>query len=144
VHNGRIIYCYARVSTDGQSVEAQITVLTAAGAGRVSREVASGTRTNRAQHRRATKQSRALGRGLLRFARNDLAGLSDELRFRDTSRAPPHKRTLLRSRQRIGCMFRESTALYAREIRVFQMGNNQIRGFPRPVMICAQTEALNP
>ncbi len=40
---------YARVSTDGQSVDAQITALTVAGAEKVSREVASGTKTDRAQ-----------------------------------------------------------------------------------------------
>jgi DNA invertase Pin-like site-specific DNA recombinase len=50
-----MIYGYARVSTDGQSVEAQIAALTAAGAGagKVFREVASGAKTDRAQLRRA-------------------------------------------------------------------------------------------
>jgi DNA invertase Pin-like site-specific DNA recombinase len=47
-----MIYGYARVSTDGQSVEAQITALTAAGAEKVFREVASGAKTDRAQLRR--------------------------------------------------------------------------------------------
>jgi len=51
-----MIYGYARVSTDGQSVEAQIAALTAAGAGRVFREVASGTKTDRSQLRRALDQ----------------------------------------------------------------------------------------
>ena len=46
-----MIYGYARVSTDGQSVEAQVAALTAAGAVKVSREVASGTKTDRAQLR---------------------------------------------------------------------------------------------
>ena len=45
-------YGYARVSTDGQSVAAQITQLTAAGAEKVFKEVASGARSNRAQLRR--------------------------------------------------------------------------------------------
>jgi DNA invertase Pin-like site-specific DNA recombinase len=49
-------YGYARVSTDGQSVEAQITALTAAGAVKVFREVASGAKTDRAQLRRALDQ----------------------------------------------------------------------------------------
>jgi DNA invertase Pin-like site-specific DNA recombinase len=44
-----MIYGYARVSTDGQSVEAQVTALTAAGAEKVFREVASGAKTDRAQ-----------------------------------------------------------------------------------------------
>jgi DNA invertase Pin-like site-specific DNA recombinase len=46
-----MIYGYARVSTDGQSVEAQVAALTAAGAGKVYREVASGAKTNRRQLR---------------------------------------------------------------------------------------------
>lgn len=44
-----MIYGYARVSTDGQSVEAQIEALIAAGAEKVFREVASGAKTDRAQ-----------------------------------------------------------------------------------------------
>jgi DNA invertase Pin-like site-specific DNA recombinase len=44
-----MIYGYARVSTDGQSVEAQVTALRAAGAATVYREVASGAKTDRAQ-----------------------------------------------------------------------------------------------
>ena len=48
-----MIYGYARVSTDGQSVTAQVEALTAAGAGRVFRETASGAKTNRDQPRRA-------------------------------------------------------------------------------------------
>ena len=47
-----MIYGYARVSTDGQSVEAQVAALTAAGAAKVFREVASGAKTDRAQLRR--------------------------------------------------------------------------------------------
>ena len=48
-----MIYGYARVSTDGQSVAAQVSALRAAGAGRVFREVASGAKTDRAQLRKA-------------------------------------------------------------------------------------------
>jgi DNA invertase Pin-like site-specific DNA recombinase len=47
-----MIYGYARVSTDGQSVEAQAHQLAAAGCGKVFREVASGAKTDRAQLRR--------------------------------------------------------------------------------------------
>ena len=47
-----MIYGYARVSTDGQSVDAQVAALTAAGAEKVFREVASGAKTDRAQLRR--------------------------------------------------------------------------------------------
>src|SRR5689334_11429517 len=47
-----MIYGYARVSTDGQSVAAQVEDLTAAGAAKVYRETASGVQTDRAQLRR--------------------------------------------------------------------------------------------
>jgi DNA invertase Pin-like site-specific DNA recombinase len=46
-----MMYGYARVSTDGQSVEAQVAALRAAGAVNVYREVASGAQTDRAQLR---------------------------------------------------------------------------------------------
>ena len=46
-----MIYGYARVSTDGQSVEAQVAALTAAGAAKVYRETASGAKTDRARLR---------------------------------------------------------------------------------------------
>jgi DNA invertase Pin-like site-specific DNA recombinase len=46
-------YGYAWVSTDGQSVAAQVAGLRAAGAGKVFREVASGAKTDRAQLRKA-------------------------------------------------------------------------------------------
>ena len=55
-----MIYGYARVSTDGQSVAAQVAALRAAGAGKVFREVASGAKTDRAQLRKAIA---ALGAG---------------------------------------------------------------------------------
>jgi DNA invertase Pin-like site-specific DNA recombinase len=47
---------YARVSTDGQSVEAQVRQLTRAGCKKVFREVASGAKTDRSQLRRALNQ----------------------------------------------------------------------------------------
>ena len=48
-----MIYGCARVSTDGQSVAAQVSALQDAGAGKVFREVASGAKTDRAQLRKA-------------------------------------------------------------------------------------------
>src|SRR5467141_4109573 len=45
-------YGYARVSTDGQSVDAQVRQLTKARCKKVFREVASGAKTDRAQLRR--------------------------------------------------------------------------------------------
>ena len=47
-----MIYGYARVSTDGQSVEAQVRQLAKAGCSKVFREVASGAKTDRAQLRK--------------------------------------------------------------------------------------------
>jgi DNA invertase Pin-like site-specific DNA recombinase len=47
-----MIYGYARVSTDGQSVDAQVKALHAAGAEKVIRETASGARSDRAGLRR--------------------------------------------------------------------------------------------
>jgi DNA invertase Pin-like site-specific DNA recombinase len=49
-------YGYARVSTDGQSVDAQVRQLTRAGCKKVLREVASGAKTDRSQLRRALGQ----------------------------------------------------------------------------------------
>src|ERR1019366_4855587 len=49
-------YGYARVSTDGQSVAAQLAELTAAGCAKVFRETASGAQTNRAQLRKVLDQ----------------------------------------------------------------------------------------
>jgi hypothetical protein len=43
-----MIYGYARVSTDGESVDAQVKQLRAAGAANVYRETASGAKTERA------------------------------------------------------------------------------------------------
>jgi len=54
-----MIYGYARVSADGQSVAAQVAALRAAGAGKVFREVASGAKTDRAQLRKAMAALRA-------------------------------------------------------------------------------------
>jgi DNA invertase Pin-like site-specific DNA recombinase len=51
-----VIYGYARVSTDGQSVDAQVRQLTKAGCKKVFREVAGGARTDRTQLRRALDQ----------------------------------------------------------------------------------------
>jgi hypothetical protein len=51
-----MIYGYARVSTDGQSVTAQVAELRKHGAGKVFREVASGAKSDRAQLRRVLDQ----------------------------------------------------------------------------------------
>jgi hypothetical protein len=52
LHNNPMKYGYARVSTDGQSIEAQVRQLSKAGCKKVFREVASGAKTERAQLRR--------------------------------------------------------------------------------------------
>ncbi len=54
-----MIYGYARVSTDGQSVEAQVRQLAKAGCSKVFREVASGAKTDDAQLRRLLDQLEA-------------------------------------------------------------------------------------
>jgi DNA invertase Pin-like site-specific DNA recombinase len=51
-----MIYGYARVSTDGQSVTTQVAELTKAGCAKVFRETASGAKTDRAQLRKALAQ----------------------------------------------------------------------------------------
>ena len=51
-----MIYGYARVSTDGQSVAEQVSALKKHGADKVFREVASGAKTDRAQLRRLLDQ----------------------------------------------------------------------------------------
>src|SRR3984893_8866654 len=51
-HKSGMKYGYARVSTDGQSVDAQARQLTKAGCKKVFREVASGAKSDRAQLRR--------------------------------------------------------------------------------------------
>jgi DNA invertase Pin-like site-specific DNA recombinase len=51
-----MIYGYARISTDGQSVDAQVKRLRAAGAEKIYRETASGARADRAQLARAVAQ----------------------------------------------------------------------------------------
>jgi DNA invertase Pin-like site-specific DNA recombinase len=56
VQNKSMIYGYARASTDGQSVAAQVAVLRKHGAGKVFREVASGAKTDRAKLRRLLDQ----------------------------------------------------------------------------------------
>src|SRR6202040_627153 len=56
------IYGYARVSTDGQSVDAQITALKAAGADKVFAEKISGTVTDR----------KALGKALAALGQGDV------------------------------------------------------------------------
>jgi DNA invertase Pin-like site-specific DNA recombinase len=52
-------YGYARVSTDGQSVDAQVRQLTKIGCKKVFREVASGAKTDRTQRRRLLGQLEA-------------------------------------------------------------------------------------
>jgi DNA invertase Pin-like site-specific DNA recombinase len=55
-HKSPMKYGYARVSTDGQSVNAQVTAVRKHGAGKVVREVASGAKTYRVQLRRVIDQ----------------------------------------------------------------------------------------
>jgi DNA invertase Pin-like site-specific DNA recombinase len=59
-----MIYGYARVSANGQSVDAEVKRLRRAGAGKVFRETASGARADRPQLRRALAE---LGAGDVLF-----------------------------------------------------------------------------
>lgn len=59
-HHSSMIFGYARVSTDGQSVDAQVKALRVAGAEKIFKETASGAKSDRAQLRRAIA---ALGEG---------------------------------------------------------------------------------
>ena len=54
-----MIYGYARISTDGQSVDAQVRQLTKAGCKKAFREVAGEAKTDRAQLRRLLGQLEA-------------------------------------------------------------------------------------
>jgi DNA invertase Pin-like site-specific DNA recombinase len=54
-----MIYGYAQISTDGQSVTAQVAALRKHGAGKVFCEVAGGAKTDRAQLRRLLDQLEA-------------------------------------------------------------------------------------
>src|SRR4051794_14433001 len=106
-----MIIGYARVSTDGQSVEAQVRQLRAGGAEHVYREVASGAKTNRTQLRRVLDQLNAgdvlLVTRLDRLARstrdllNTLAAIADrQAGFRSLGDAwadttTPHGRLML-------------------------------------------------
>ncbi len=49
LHNDGMIYGYARVSTDGQTLDAQREALTSAGAEKVFAETASGAKSDRAE-----------------------------------------------------------------------------------------------
>ena len=55
-----MIHAYARVSTDGQSVEAQVKQLRTAGAERIWRETASAAKTDRAVRSQVKCFARAL------------------------------------------------------------------------------------
>jgi DNA invertase Pin-like site-specific DNA recombinase len=56
VQNQPMIFGYARVSTDGQSVDAQVKQLRAAGAEKMFKETASGAKTERAELARALRR----------------------------------------------------------------------------------------
>ena len=71
-----MIYGYARVSTDGQSLDTQMKQLRAAGAEKVLPETASGAKTDRAQLCRAVDQ---LGNGDVLMVTRLETGWRDQL-----------------------------------------------------------------
>src|SRR5271156_1012035 len=103
-----MIYGYARVSTDGQSVEAQIAALTAAGAEKIFREVASGAKTDRAQLRRALDQLAA--GDVLMVTRLDRLARSTRDLF-DTQAALPDRQAGFRS---LGDAWADTTTAHGR------------------------------
>jgi len=117
-----MIYGYARVSTDGQSAAAQVKQLRDAGAEKVTRETASGAKSDRAALRRLLDQLDAddvlMVTRLDRLARStrDLLNVLAQLdakgaRFRsladtwaDTTTA--HGRRLVKGRESLGAIAR--------------------------------------
>jgi DNA invertase Pin-like site-specific DNA recombinase len=101
-----MIYGYARVSTDGQSVAAQVAALTAAGAVKVYRAVASGAETDRAQLHQVL--ARLAAGDVLLVTRLDRIARTSEGHARAKARGvhlgrrpkltPYHKRAALRRR----------------------------------------------
>ena len=79
-----MILGYARVSTDGQSVDAQVTQLRAAGAAKVFNETASGTKTDHIQLRCA----------LYQLAKGDVLMVTRSCRFRARQQLFPEHRNI--------------------------------------------------
>jgi Resolvase, N terminal domain len=82
-----MIYGYARLSTDGQSVDAQVKQLRQAGAGKVFRETASGARADRPQLRRALAE---LGAGDVRAAAEYIERIRMQMAY-DLAQARQHE-----------------------------------------------------
>jgi DNA invertase Pin-like site-specific DNA recombinase len=90
-----MIYGYARVSTDGQSVDAQVAAPIAAGAEKVFREFASGAKTDLAQLRRMLGQ---LGVGdVLMVTRSNRLARSTATFSTPSRRSPASKPVSVRS-----------------------------------------------
>ena len=87
-----MIYGYARVSTDGQSVGAQVRQLAKAGCKKVFRETASGAKTDRTQLRKALEQIDA--GDVLMVTKLDRLGTLD-------AGSPEHPRDDRRSQRRL-------------------------------------------
>jgi DNA invertase Pin-like site-specific DNA recombinase len=84
----KVIRGYVRVSTDGQSVDAQVRQLKASSAEKVWRETASGAKTDRAQLRRVLAQLNA-GDVLMVTRLDRLAPSTRDLLNRSSSIAQP-------------------------------------------------------
>jgi DNA invertase Pin-like site-specific DNA recombinase len=138
-----MIYGYARVSTDGQSVTAQVAALRKHGAGKVFRQVASGAKTDRAQLRRVLDQLDA-GNVLLvtrldRLARstrdllNTLAAIADrKADFRSLGDAwadttTPHGRMMLTVLGGLAEFERDLIRAHRRRTRACQSPRRQAR-----------------
>ena len=153
-----MIYGYARVSTDGQSVAAQVVTLTAAGAGKVFREVASGAKPDRAQLRRVLEQLDAgdvlLVTRLDRLARstrdllNTLATIADrKAGFRSLSdgwadTTTPHGRLMLTVLGGLAEFERELIRTRTGEGRARAKARGQSLGCPHKLTTHQRKEAL--
>jgi DNA invertase Pin-like site-specific DNA recombinase len=152
-------YGYARVSTDGQSVTAQVAALRKRGAGKVFREVASGAKTDRAQLRRVLDQLDAgdvlLVTRLDRLARstrdllNTLAAIADrKAGFRslgDTwaDTTTPHGRLMLTVLGGLAEFERELIRTRTGEGRARAVARGQRMGRPPKLTPHQQKEAIN-
>ena len=153
-----MMYGYARVSTDGQSVAAQVQQLTTAGCDKVFREVASGAKTDRAQLRRAVGRHQP-GDGLMvtrldRLARptrdllNTLGAITDrQAGFRSLSEnwadsTTPHGRLMLTVLGGLAEFERELIRARTSEGRLRAKARGQSLGRPHKLTLHQRREAL--
>jgi hypothetical protein len=146
-------YGYARVSTDRQSVEAQVRQLRAAVVGKVFRELASGAKTEHAQPSRSLWRATAIGRALYvkvqslpwmsanrrrvsssqavngRFQRMGIASPINR-EWLETTRNSPVQKSKIRTKIRALAVLISAVRLVAQRVEVYRspMGADALRG----------------